>query len=203
MQRFRGAQAVETWEIDVENGDVGFRAQRRPDDGVAAIELRDDRDIRLELEQRDERTANKMHVLSDQDANHLVTSGTSTTSRNIPSPPAPPLAVPDKADARAASPLNPCPPNDPGIARSFTISKHTPPSRRTMRIEHVVALLWRRTLVTPSRKAHAKSSFTAGESVPAATSTWVSAPTAESRSAAWSISDASVIGGSRCATSST
>src|SRR5262245_57895158 len=203
MQRFRGAQAVETWEIDVENGDVGFRAQCRPDDGVAAIELRDDRDIRLKLEQRDECTANEMHVLGDQDANHLATSGTSTTSRNVPSPPAPPLAVPDKVGARAAMPLSPCPPDDPRIGPSFTISKHQPPARRAMRIEHVVALLWRRTLVTPSRKAHAKSSSTTGESVPAAMSTWVSVPTDESRSAAWSISDDSAIGGSRCAMSST
>src|SRR5262245_20038826 len=202
-KRFRGAHAMETWEIDVENGDVGFPAQCDPDDGVAAIELRDDLDVRLELEPRDERTANEMHVLGDQHANHFATSGTSTTRRNVPSPPAPPLAVPDKADARAANPLNPCPPDDPGITPSFTISKHTPPSRRAMRIEHMVALLWRRMLVMPSRKAHAKSSSSAGDSVPAAMSTWVSVPTDERRSPARSISDDSAIGGLRCAMSRT
>src|SRR5262249_44526262 len=129
-----------------------------------------------ELEQRDEAPANEMNVLGDRDANPFAPPGPPTPSRTVPPPPAPPLAVPDKADARAASPLKPCPPSDPGIARSFTISRHTPPSRRAMRIEHVVALLWRRTFVTPSRKAHAKSAFTAGDSVPAFTSTWVAAP---------------------------
>src|SRR6185369_5375081 len=98
------------------------------DNRVAPIELGDDVDVRLESQKRDEGAADHVHVFGDEHADHVnisANTGTSTRSRNRPSPSDRPVASPDSAAARDAIPLRPLPPVVGGIAPSFRISNRT------------------------------------------------------------------------------
>ncbi len=106
-------------QVDVQHGDVGLGAQRGADDLVAALQLGHDLHVVLQREQRDQRAADHVHVLGDQDADHAdllgdldpqpepaVTDGvpadTEPDERSSPAPirPASPVPSPDGVAAR-------------------------------------------------------------------------------------------------------
>ena len=71
-----GAEAVESRHLDVEQGDVGADLEGRGHDLVAAGDVRDDLEIKLEAQQRDDRAADERLVLGDEDPDHAM--GTET-----------------------------------------------------------------------------------------------------------------------------
>jgi hypothetical protein len=74
------AQSVDPRKIDVDDRDVGPGLECGLDNSVAAVQLGDDIDVRLEAQEGDQGTADHMHVLGDQHLDHKASSGTSNVS---------------------------------------------------------------------------------------------------------------------------
>jgi hypothetical protein len=70
MELLGGREAVDSGEVDVQDRDVGQHPQGRRDDLVTPLQLGDDLHVGLEGQQRDQRTADQVHVLGDQHADH-------------------------------------------------------------------------------------------------------------------------------------
>src|SRR4030095_10901057 len=115
-----GAQPVESGKVDVDDGDVRPRLQCGLNDGVAALQLGDDIDVRLQPQEGDQGTADHMHVLGDQHLDHKASPGTSTVSTKRPAPVVWPRAFPKSSADRMARSLNPCPSTDAMPARPFS-----------------------------------------------------------------------------------
>ena len=75
MKQCRSLEPVEPRHLDVEQGDVRARGERRGHHLIAARALRDDVDVVLEREQRGERAADHPLVLGDQHADHAAAAG--------------------------------------------------------------------------------------------------------------------------------
>ena len=78
VQELRDAQPVKTRKIDVENRNIRSRSQGGAEYLVAPFQLSDDLQVVLARKESNERLADHLHVLSDQDADHWTVSETST-----------------------------------------------------------------------------------------------------------------------------
>ena len=156
MEECRRLEPVEPGHLDVEQGDVGLRGQRRGHHLVAARALGDDVDVLLEREQGGERAADHPLVLGDQDVDHVAARGTYACRRNPPRSPGPASRCPPAAPTRSRSPCSPLP---PALATpptpSSTIATVNPLLLASSETSQWCARLWRRTLVIPSRTVHA------------------------------------------------
>ena len=65
-----GLEAIGAGHLDVEHGDVGAMLARGVHDRVAVVDLGDDLHVLLEADEGEERAADQVLVLGDQDADH-------------------------------------------------------------------------------------------------------------------------------------
>src|SRR5581483_9165523 len=165
--------------------DVWLRGLRRRQHLVAARRLGDDLDVRLEREQRGERSPDDPLILGEEHADHRVTSPRARRSARLgsgkgivarrPNPRAgrgPAANEPPSRATRSANPLKPLPVR-PGRLPSLDGALPRPSSSTSTtrafpsvvkRIVQCLARLCRTTLVTPSRTIQARTDSTAGGS---------------------------------------
>src|SRR5262249_49463506 len=169
----RGGDPVEPRHLDVEQRDVGTRRLCRRQDAVAPVDLRDDLDVFLQGKQAREGAANHRLIFGDENADHDASSGTVRRSRKPPSGLAPASRRPRTPFARCASPASPLPsrPADVSTMPSSSTSTAALSPFLRMRMSQCSALLWRTTLVAPSRTAQASTASTSGETATSPPST--------------------------------
>src|SRR5207245_9343315 len=166
-----GGEPVLALHLAVEQRNVGIGLDSRLDHAVTAVDLGDDLNVVLDREQRGKRAADHGLVLGDKD---LDQAGWGTeTNRWRPEPLTDPTRiVPPTSSTRSRMPARPLPPlNEAAPRPSSTTSRLADPFTRVSRTSHFFAPLCLTTLVTASRRHHARTLSCSGASRPTLSST--------------------------------